>query len=90
MTRDEGEGVSPRYRLDITNDTCPLTFVKTRLLLERVPVGATMEVRLRGRELLENVPRSIEELGHDVLSLEPEDASSGIHRLVIRKLPQAG
>jgi TusA-related sulfurtransferase len=86
MTRDEGEGVPARYRLDITDDTCPLTFVKTRLLLERMPAGATMEVRLRGREPLENVPRSIEELGHEILSLEPEDAAGDIHRLVIRKL----
>lgn len=90
MTRDEGEGVPACYRLDITDDTCPLTFVKTRLLLERMPAGATMEVRLRGREPLENVPRSIEELGHEVLNLEPEDASGDIHRLVVRKLLRAG
>ncbi|MGH6718447.1 MAG: sulfurtransferase TusA family protein [Alphaproteobacteria bacterium] len=89
MTRDESEaqGSPDRYRLDITNDTCPLTFVKTRLLLERVPAGATIEVRLRAGEPLANVPRSIMELGHEILALEPETDAGDIHRLVIRKAP---
>jgi TusA-related sulfurtransferase len=58
--------------LDITGDICPMTFVRTRLLLDRSPAGAELRIRLRGREPLANVPRSARELGHAVLSLAPE------------------
>lgn len=58
--------------LDITADICPMTFVRTRLLLDRSAPGAELRVRLRGREPLANVPRSARELGHAVVSLEPE------------------
>jgi TusA-related sulfurtransferase len=76
------------FSLDITGEVCPLTFVKTKLLLERISAGQTAEVRLKGAEPLENVPRSVKEHGHTVLSLDPEIAnpsSDGVHRLVIRK-----
>lgn len=59
------------YVLDITRDVCPLTFVKTKLLLERMTSGQTAEIRLKGTEPLENVPRSVREHGHEVLSLAP-------------------
>jgi TusA-related sulfurtransferase len=74
--------------LDITSDICPLTFVKTKLLIDKIEKGQIAEVRLKGAEPLENVPRSAQDHGHTVLSLEPEDAEQdalGIHRLFIRK-----
>ena len=87
-----GENPKNRHKsdffIDITGETCPLTFVKTKLLIERMPQGATAGVRLRGTEPLENVPRSVKEHGHSVLSLEPEDADApadGVHLLVFRK-----
>ena len=76
------------YYLDITREICPITFVKTKLLLERMRAGETAEVRLKGSEPLNNVPRSVTEHGDEVLSLEPEDASApkdGVHFLRIRK-----
>lgn len=75
------------YYLDITGEVCPLTFVKTKLLVEKMVSGKIAEVRLKGAEPLANVPRSISELGHRVLSLEPEDGEgpTGVHRLRIRK-----
>ena len=72
------------YVLDITRDVCPLTFVKTKLLLERMSPGQTAEIRLKGAEPLENVPRSVRDHGHDVLSLIPDGADDR-HLLVIRK-----
>jgi TusA-related sulfurtransferase len=60
------------YFIDITGDVCPLTFVKTKLLLERMPVGAVATVRLKGVQPLDNVPRSVRAHGHEVISLEPE------------------
>ncbi len=71
------------YLLDITGDRCPMTFVKTRLMLDKMQPGETLQVRLRGDEPLKNVPRSARELGHDVS--EPKEEDDGIFRLIIRK-----
>ncbi|MCG8508026.1 MAG: sulfurtransferase TusA family protein [Rhodospirillales bacterium] len=73
--------------LDITDQVCPLTFVRTKLMIERMRPGQVAEVRLKGGEPLENVPRSVREIGHTVLSLEPEDdaAADGVHILRLRK-----
>ena len=72
------------YVLDISRDVCPLTFVKTKLLLERMAAGQTAEIRLKGAEPLENVPRSVREHGHEVLSLAP-DADGECYTLSVRK-----
>ncbi|MBN33960.1 MAG: SirA protein [Rhodospirillaceae bacterium] len=71
--------------LDITADVCPLTFVKTKLLIETMAAGETVEVRLNDGEPLKNVPRSVEEHGHAILSLAPETDGSDVWRLVLRK-----
>jgi TusA-related sulfurtransferase len=63
--------------LDITRDICPMTFVRTRLLLDRLAPGESVRIRLTGREPLANVPRSARELGHAVLSLDPETPGAG-------------
>lgn len=80
---------SKSHFLDISDDICPMTFVKTKLFLERLDPGAVLEVRLQGPEPLDNVPRSVRDHGHDVLSLAPEDPGQpdpqAPHRLVIRK-----
>ena len=72
------------HLLDITRDVCPLTFVTTKLLLERMSSGETADIRLTGAEPLENVPRSVREHGHEVLFLEPETGGAA-YTLRIRK-----
>ena len=76
------------FFIDITDQVCPLTFVKTKLLIESMQAGQTAEVRLKGAEPLENVPRSIEEHGHAILSLvaeAPDGPADGVHRLILKK-----
>ncbi len=76
------------FFLDITDQVCPLTFVRTKLLIEKMSPGQIAEVRLQGVEPLENVPRSVRDQGDTVISLEPEDPGQephGIHRLLIKK-----
>lgn len=75
------------HYLDITADICPITFVRTKLALERLQPGELLQVRLKGGEPLKNVPRSASEQGHVVLSVEPSD--SGTHTIVIRRGPGA-
>ena len=52
--------------LDVTDLTCPMTWVRTKLELERLAPGETLEVRCNTGEALENVPRSAADAGHDV------------------------
>jgi TusA-related sulfurtransferase len=76
------------YFLDITSEVCPLTFVRTKLLIEKMARGSTAEVRLQGAEPLENVPRAVKSQGLSILDLTPEDPHAGpysIHRLRMHK-----
>lgn len=74
------------HYIDITADVCPITFVKTKLLVERMQRGEVAEVRLNAGEPLENVPRSLKEQGHDVLSVDAEDGGEATaHILRFRK-----
>jgi len=52
--------------LDISGLTCPMTWVRTKLELERMAAGEALEVRCSPGEALENVPRSAREAGHGV------------------------
>jgi TusA-related sulfurtransferase len=52
--------------LDVTGLRCPMTWVRTKLALERLAAGETLEVRLPPGEAVESVPRSAREAGHDV------------------------
>ena len=72
------------YYLDITADVCPMTFVRTRLLIERMNPGQTAQIRLKGEEPLKNVPASVAELGHKVESLSPESTGAEVYLLRIR------
>ena len=69
--------------LDITGEVCPFTFVRTKLLLERMAPGEVVEVRLNAGEPLANVPRAAAAQGHRVLGTAP--AEGGTHRLWIQK-----
>jgi TusA-related sulfurtransferase len=73
--------------LDITQQICPMTFVRTKLLIESMVVGETATVRLLGSEPLLNVPRSVREHGHKIISLEPETPNDldGPYLLIIEK-----
>ncbi|HEY7579034.1 MAG TPA: sulfurtransferase TusA family protein [Acetobacteraceae bacterium] len=69
--------------LDITSEVCPMTFVRTRLALDRMSPGQVLRVRLRGEEPLRNVPRTAREQGHEVLSLDTDP--DGVATLLLRR-----
>ncbi|MEE8299620.1 MAG: sulfurtransferase TusA family protein [Thermodesulfobacteriota bacterium] len=56
-------------KIDITNEICPMTFVKTKLKLETLRSGQILEVTLRDGEPLTNVPKSVQEEGHKILDV---------------------
>ena len=45
-----------------------MTYVRTRLALDRMAPGQLLDVHLRGAEPALNVPRSARQQGHEVLS----------------------
>ncbi len=87
MTKNSSnfDKITPDHQIDITNLICPMTFVRTKLMIEKIDVGDVLEVRLKGTEPLENVPRSARQHGHDVLSITPEDGPDDVHTVLIKK-----
>ena len=75
--------IHPDITLDITGEVCPMTFVRTKLRLERMQPGEILAVRLRGEEPLRNVPRAARDEGHTILGIE---ADGDIHIVTIRRL----
>ena len=71
--------------LDITSDVCPMTFVRTKLAMEKLEKGDTLTIRLKGEEPLNNVPRNAQNHGYGVVSLEPDD-EAGVYVLVLQRL----
>ncbi len=61
--------------LDLKNEVCPYTFVKSKLALEELDPGQVLEVHLGNSESASNVPRSIDLEGHEVLSVDRPETS---------------
>ncbi len=64
-----------------------MTFVRTRLMLDRMEPGRTLLVRLRGDEPRANVPRTAAEQGHSVLARA--DRADGTSEVLLRKALRA-
>ena len=69
--------------LDITDVVCPITFVKVKVALEELDDGQILEVHLNAGEPIQNVPRSLKDEGHKVLSVE--DLGDGTFTLLVLK-----
>ena len=75
----------PDYFLDITQDLCPMTFVKARLQIEKMNQGEVLQIRLLGDEPLKNVPDSLTELGHLIVALDRERSDGDRYTLLVEK-----
>lgn len=71
--------------VDLRPYACPLTYVKTRIALERLGAGERLELWLAAGEAVENVPRSAAEEGHRVLAVERLDAAPDAFRVILEK-----
>jgi TusA-related sulfurtransferase len=72
----------PDQSIDITGEVCPMTFVRTKLRLERMRPGEILSVRLRGDEPLRNVPKAARDEGHMILGIVPDGSD---HIVTIRR-----
>lgn len=68
--------------LDLRGVICPYNFVKTKLKLETMAAGQILAVLLDEGDPIRNVPRSVSDDGHIVLSQEP---LARFYRVMIRK-----
>lgn len=60
-----------------------MTFVRTRLALDRLGSGQTLLVHLKGADPIRNVPRTAREQGHQVVAMETDD--QGVTHLLLRR-----
>ncbi|TLS66541.1 sulfite reductase [Mariprofundus erugo] len=70
-------------QLDLSGVACPMNFVKTKIKLSGMPIGAQLEVILDDGAPIENVPLSLQEQGQSVLV--KERMAGGQWRIVVEK-----
>ncbi|MBF0559293.1 MAG: sulfurtransferase TusA family protein [Nitrospirae bacterium] len=69
--------------INIKGLVCPYTFVKAKLAIEDMTVGEVLEIVLDYEEASRSIPKSMEDHGQKVLSVEKINDTDW--RLVIRK-----
>jgi len=74
---------SPGDTLDIRGEICPFTFVRTRLALEALPIGAVLRVLVDHEPATRNIPRSAAEWGQEVIGVI--GVASGTWAIDLRK-----
>ena len=75
--------LEPDIELDLRGVICPYNFVKTKLKLEAMGQGQILSVLLDDGDPIRNVPRSVSNEGHTVLSQDRVEGSS--YRVRIRR-----
>jgi TusA-related sulfurtransferase len=75
----------PQADLDLRGTPCPLNFIRTRLALEKIPLGAELLVDLDRGEPEQMVVEGLRGEGHRV-SVGPHPGSVDAVRLVITRL----
>lgn len=67
---DPGESPGePGHELDLCGELCPFTFVRTKLALEELPIGARLRVIVDHEPAIRNIPRSATEWGQEVIGV---------------------
>ena len=79
----EAPAEAATLELDLRGVACPMNFVKAKIRLEMLPVGATLGVLLDDGEPAQNVPASFRNEGQEVADLR--STGNGHWRVVIRK-----
>ena len=79
----EGKGGdSSSLKKDLRGVACPMNFVKTKIELSTMQSGQLLEILLDDGQPIQNVPGSVRQEGHEVLSTEKVD---DYWKVVIRK-----
>ncbi len=62
--------------ISLKGEVCPMTFVKTRLALEKISSGDRIKVIYDSIEAKTNVPRSLEELQYKIIEISKLEKSN--------------
>ncbi len=60
-------------KIDIKGLSCPYTFIKAKLAIESMEIGQTLEILLDHKAAINNIPNSMRDHGHTVLSVDQLD-----------------
>jgi sulfite reductase (ferredoxin) len=71
---------------DLRGVACPMNYVKTKLKLEMMEAGERLEVWLDAGEPIRNVPMSLRNDGHKVLSERPLDPTEAHFKILVEKV----
>ena len=77
------ETVRTDHVIDITDVVCPITFVKVKMALEDIEDGQNLRIHLNEGEPIQNVPRSLKDEDHKVLSVKKRE--DGTYDLIVKK-----
>ena len=69
--------------IDVTNEICPMNFVRVKLMLESMRPGEKLEAIIKGKEAFNLVPKSVDESGHKVISITPSTSDPELRHLLI-------
>ena len=62
--------------LNLKGEICPMTFVKTKLAIERLNSGERIKVIFNSSEAKINVPKSLKELNYKVITINDIDKNN--------------
>jgi TusA-related sulfurtransferase len=74
--------IEAKIELDLRGVICPYNFVKTKLKLDTMSAGEILAVILDDGEPIKNVPQSVKNEGHTILT---QDQLGSSHRVLIQK-----
>ena len=74
---------TPDKSINIKGLVCPMTFVRAKLAIEELDLGQVLEILLDYEEASRSVPKSMQELGNEVLSVQKVNDTDWV--LLVRK-----
>ena len=81
--KSDTKKIIPNRRIDLKGEVCPYTFVKSKLAMEELLLGEVLEVIVDHEPAVENVPKSMQNEGQKVLTVEK--ISGADWRMVFKK-----
>ena len=66
---------STAHTLDLCGEVCPFTFVRAKLAIEDLPIGARLRILVDHEPAVRNVPRSLKAWGQEVVEVAADGAS---------------